>query len=69
MIEYIREQLRKLPKQPAYFLVNFVGQLLAWSITYVASLDANPILVTAVGTALAQAAFYWTPVTEEFGTA
>ena len=59
--------LDRIPPSIAYWIVGLVGSLLGAAADLIPALNLNPFAAAAVGATLAQAVYYWTPITERFG--
>lgn len=66
-VKKITGLLDRLPESIAYWIVGLVGSILGALVDLVPMLNLNPFAAAALGATLAQAVFYWTPITEKFG--
>lgn len=66
-IKRVTGLLDRLPASIAYWIVGLVGASLSALVDLIPQLNLNPFASAAVGASLAQALYYWTPITERFG--
>ena len=70
MVAFIKKVtglLDRLPASVAYWIVGLIGAILSAVVDLLPNLDLNPFVGAAIGSTIAQAIYYWTPVTEQFG--